>query len=63
MTTVNSDPLLNVEEAAEYLATTVRNIRRMVSNRAIPHYKVGKFVRFKRSELDQFILRGRREAG
>ena len=51
---------INLEEAAEYLGVkpvTVRNWLR--KSNGIPAYKVGKQWKFKRSELDQWILCGK----
>ena len=39
-------PLVDVNGAAEYLGTTTRHIRRLVSQRRIPHTKIGGLVRF-----------------
>lgn len=51
----NDDPLLSVEEAAEYLGTGVRFVRRIVADRRISYVKVGKYVRLRRSVLEAFI--------
>lgn len=52
-------PLLDIEQAAERLAVTTRFIRRLVEQRRIPFYKVGKFVRFDPADLDEFVQRSR----
>lgn len=49
---------LSVEEAAAHLNVSVRFIRRLVSERRLRHFKVGKFVRFDRSDLDSFVHSG-----
>jgi excisionase family DNA binding protein len=51
-----------VEEAAEYLGTGVRFVRRLVAERRIPFHKVGKFVRLKIDDLEAFASAGRVEA-
>ncbi|MBY8853258.1 excisionase family DNA-binding protein, partial [Saccharothrix sp. MB29] len=38
----------SVPEAAAYLGTSVRFIRRLVADRRVTFYKVGRHVRFKR---------------
>ncbi|GAA0614261.1 hypothetical protein GCM10010174_34880 [Kutzneria viridogrisea] len=48
-----------VQEAAEYMSITVRFVRRLISERRIPFYRVGRLVRLKRSEVDDFIAAGR----
>lgn len=52
---------LTVEQAAEYLGTGVRFIRRIVAERRVVFYKVGNYVRFKRSDLEAFAQAGRVE--
>lgn len=59
---VASDRLLNVAEAAERLATTQRFVRRLVEERRIRVVKIGKFVRFLSTDLDDFLVAGIREA-
>jgi len=51
--------LIDLSDAAEYLGTTARHLRRLVDGRAIPHYKVGGKLRFDTGELDRW-LDGRR---
>jgi len=53
---------LTVEEAAEYMNTSVRFVRRLIADRRIPFHKVGRHVRLKRSDVDAFIDAGRVEA-
>ncbi|WP_280461279.1 helix-turn-helix domain-containing protein [Nocardia carnea] len=50
---------LNVEEAAEYLGTGVRFVRRLVAERRIVFYKLGNHVRFTAADLDAFAEAGR----
>jgi excisionase family DNA binding protein len=49
------DPLLDVDGVAEALGVTSRHIRRLVAERRIPFFKVGKFVRFDPGELDLWL--------
>ena len=46
---------LNVDEAAEYLGMTPRFIRRLIDERRIDFFKVGRFVRLDPDVLDQFL--------
>ena len=48
-------PPLNVEEAAEYLGMKPRFIRRLINERRIDFFKVGRFVRLDPDVLDQFL--------
>ena len=54
-------PLINIEQAAVSLGVSVRFMRRLVNERRIPFHKVGRYVRFDRSDIDQFVLDGRVE--
>lgn len=53
---------LSVPEAAEYLSTSVRFVRRLVSERRITFYKVGSHVRISLEDLEAFIQQGRVDA-
>lgn len=55
------DELLTVPELALVLKVDVRFVRRLVAERRIPFHKVGKFVRFYRSDVAEFIAAGRVE--
>ncbi|MFI2232285.1 excisionase family DNA-binding protein [Nocardia testacea] len=48
-------------EAAIYLGTGVRFIRRLVAERRVVFYKVGGHVRFKLSDLEAYAQAGRVE--
>lgn len=45
---------LNIEQAADYLNVSVRFMRRIVGDRRVRHFKVGKFLRFDPADLDAF---------
>ncbi|MFD9740639.1 excisionase family DNA-binding protein [Umezawaea sp. NPDC059074] len=62
MTAAQAREHFSVDEAADYLSTTVRFIRRLVADRRVTFYKVGKYVRFKRVDLDAFVQAGRVDA-
>jgi excisionase family DNA binding protein len=53
---------LTAAEAAEYLNTSVRFVRRLVSERRIPFHHVGRHVRIATADLDAFVQAGRVEA-
>ena len=44
--------VLNLEQAAEYVSLSKSAIYKKTSERNIPHFKQGKKLYFKRSELD-----------
>jgi excisionase family DNA binding protein len=52
---------LTVREAAEYLNTSVRFVRRLVAERRIAFHKLGSHVRFSVADLESFVLAGRVE--
>ncbi len=51
--------LLTVDQAAERLGTSVRFIRRLVSERRIAFIKLGRHVRIGERDLEAFIAAGR----
>lgn len=54
--------MLTVEQAAKRLGTGVRFVRRIVAERRIRFYKVGKYVRFHPDDLTDYIRQGRIDA-
>lgn len=51
-----------VTDAAEYLGTTERHVRELIYRRDIPYYKVGRLVRFRPTDLDNWMDRNRVES-
>lgn len=49
------DPMMDIDEVAAFINTSVRHIRRLVSERRIPHYKVGGKLRFARHETRDWL--------
>ena len=47
--------LLDVGEAAAYLNTTERHIRRLRNEMQLPYVKVGSKLRFLRDDLDTYV--------
>ena len=56
------DRLLTVEEAADRLGTSVRFVRRLITERRIAYVRVGRHVRIAEADLASFIAAGRIEA-
>lgn len=52
---------LTVAEAAEYLNTSVRFVRRLIAERRIAFHHVGRHVRLAEDDLDAFVRAGRVE--
>jgi excisionase family DNA binding protein len=55
-------PILDWEQAADYLGVTVRWMRRAVLERRVTFVKMGGLVRFKREDLDAYIEQQRVES-
>jgi excisionase family DNA binding protein len=55
--------LLNVNQAADRLGTSVRFVRRLVHERRIAYTKLGQHVRIEEADIDAFIAAGRVEPG
>ncbi len=56
-------PLIDVEAAAERMNVTPRFVRRLVTERRVPYFKVGKFIRFDPVELENWLAGCRVEPG
>lgn len=56
MPTTAHEPLLDAIEAAKYLGTTPRHLRRLVSAHGLQAVMLGGLRRYRRQDLDQFIL-------
>jgi excisionase family DNA binding protein len=48
-------PYISLEEASEYLSLSRSTLYQYTSKRIIPHYKIGRKLLFKVSELNKFI--------
>ncbi len=53
--------LLDVVGAAAHLGVSEAFVRRLVLERRVRYFKVGKFVRFRPTDLDAFVEAGRRD--
>jgi excisionase family DNA binding protein len=60
--TRSEPPWLDVIAAARYLNRSPRFMRRLVAERRITHYKHGRFVAFRKTDLDQWATSECREA-
>ena len=49
------DKFLTVSDLAQYLRIKPATIYAMVESRKIPHYKIGRLIRFKKDEIDQWL--------
>ena len=49
------DTIFSTEELAQYLRVQVSWVRKQVSLKTIPYFKIGKYPRFKKSEIEKWI--------
>lgn len=47
--------LMNVEEASAYLNLSVAKIRADIFYKRIPHFKLGRLIRFRKNELLKWL--------
>jgi excisionase family DNA binding protein len=56
MTNNHSQPqLLTIDQLAQRLGITVRHVRRLVADKRVPYYKVGRLVRFDPAEITDWL--------
>lgn len=56
-----SQAFLDVQAIARYLGIKPSSIYSMVEEKKVPHYRIGRQIRFKKSEIDEWMA-GQREA-
>ena len=61
MTTAAKKRFLNVDEAAEYLETTRRNIYRLAEQNKLAHHRIARRLQFTVSDLEKYIQNQRVE--
>ena len=61
MTVEGTSELLDVKGAGAYLGVPESFIRRLVLEKRVRYYKLGKYLRFKPSDLDAMVENGRVE--
>lgn len=50
-----NEKMLTVNEAAMRIGMSARHVRRLVAERAIPFYKVGRSVRISATDIDAYL--------
>ncbi len=50
------DKFLTVDQVAEYLSLSKATVYQWASERKIPHYKMGRAVRFRQAEIESWLL-------
>lgn len=54
-----SDNYINLEEAAEYLGVKPATVRTWIKSKDLPAHRIGKLWKFKRSEIDEWVISGK----
>ena len=52
---------MNIKEVGEYLGVKISTLYFYVENGGIPHYRVGRLIRFKQQEIDQWMEGNKKE--
>lgn len=55
----DTETILNMDQAAEFIGISKATLYGYTSSSKVPHYRNGKFICFKRSELQDWITRFR----
>lgn len=53
---INPDPLLDLPQAADFLNTSDRHIRHLISKREITVTRIGNKIRFRISDLNTYAI-------
>lgn len=56
---IASKEVLDLEEAITYTGCARSTLYRLTSAKEIPHYKLGQALRFRKSELDEWLTRNK----
>lgn len=48
--------LMTAGEVADYLSCSVSTVRRLAAAGRVPHYRLGRIVRFRRAEVDAWLV-------
>ena len=52
---------LNIKEVSQYLGIKISTLYFYVENGNIPHYRIGRLIRFKKREVDQWMEGNKKE--
>jgi excisionase family DNA binding protein len=53
---INPDPLVDIPQAADFLDTSDRHIRHLISKHEITVTRIGNKIRFRTSDLNTYII-------
>ena len=57
---LENENLLSIVELSKYLSIKPKTLYSKVESGQIPHYKIGHLVRFKKSEVEAWLVRSRK---
>lgn len=55
-TPLNPDPLLDIKQGADFIFTSTRHMRHLISKREITVTRIGNKVRFRVSDLNTYLV-------
>lgn len=53
------DRWLSVDETAKYLGVSKDTVYTWIASKGLPGHRIGRFWKFKRAEIDEWVHRGR----
>ena len=59
--TQENESFIDVDELAEYLKLKKRSTYHFIATQGIPHYRVGRLIRFKLSEIEEWMNKNKSE--
>lgn len=51
----SKENMVNMSELAAFLGIKMSTLYAWVHSKSIPHYKIGRLVKFRRSEIDEWL--------
>jgi excisionase family DNA binding protein len=58
---IQGKEFLTIQDLSKYLAIKASTLYTMVGEKRVPHYKIGRMLRFKRSEIDLWMEGNRKQ--
>ena len=55
----DDDPMWSIKVEAQKLNTSVRHVRRLIKSGALAHHRIGRVIRIRRSDHEEFCRRNR----
>ncbi len=58
---IHNTSLMTIQQASEYLQIKAKTLYAWTESGEIPHYKIGRLIRFKKTDIDNWIEERRKE--